>query len=87
MLCKSWVRPVVASRGQFHQHFTRSFYARRSSKAQKDSLIKQLFALSGSVSVKDACKQIDERDPKDTMSTQYPLFCRGKLDLDKKNLI
>ena len=48
---------------QFHQHFTCSFYAGRSQKRQEDSQLKQLFALSGSVSVKAAHKHIDEIDP------------------------
>ena len=51
-----------ATRGQFHQHFTSSFYTRRSQKCQKDSLVKQLFALLGSVSIKAASKQVDEID-------------------------
>ena len=37
------------TRGQFHQRFTSSFYARRSQKRQKDSQVKQIFALLGSL--------------------------------------
>ena len=43
-------------RGQFHQHFTCSFYAPRSQKRQRDSQVKQLFAFLGSA-------QVDEIDP------------------------
>ena len=50
-------------RGQFHQHFTSSFYTCRSQKRQRDSQVKQLFALLGSVSVKAAHKHVDEVDP------------------------
>ena len=41
------VSPVIW--GQFHQRSTSSFYARRSQKRQKDSQVKLLFALSGSL--------------------------------------
>ena len=40
-----------------------SFYARRSQKLKKDSQLKQLFALSGSVGVK-ANIHVDEIDPR-----------------------
>ena len=50
-------------RCQFHQHFTRSFYARRSQKRKKDSQLKQLFVLAGSVGIKAVCKHVDEIDP------------------------
>ena len=49
--------------GQFHQHFMRSFYACRSKKHQKDSQVKQLFAILGSACIKAARKHIDEIDP------------------------
>ena len=49
-------------RCQFHQCFTCSFYARRSQKHQKDSQVKQLFALSGSSCIKAARKHIGEID-------------------------
>ena len=49
--------------GQFHQHFTFSFYAYRSQKCKKDSQLNQHFALSGSASVKAACKHVGEIDP------------------------
>ena len=48
---------------QFHQHFTQSFYAHKSQKHNKDSQLKQLFALSGTVRVKAAGKHVDEIDP------------------------
>ena len=48
------------SRGQFHQHFKSSFYTRRSQKRQKDSQVKQRFALLGSAGVKADCKHVDE---------------------------
>ena len=51
--------------GQFHHYFTSSFYTSRSQKRKKDSQVKQLFALSGSVRVKAAHKHADEIDPKE----------------------
>ena len=45
---------------QFHQHFMRSFYASRSQKRQKDSKLKQLFALSGSVGIKASNEHVGE---------------------------
>ena len=53
----------LKAKGQFHQHFMSSFYARKSQKCKKDSQLKQFFALSGSVGVKAACKHVDEIDP------------------------
>ena len=50
--------------GQFHQHFTSSFYTHRSQKREKDIQVKQLFALLGSVCVKTACKHVVEIDPR-----------------------
>ena len=44
-----------AFRCQFHQHFTSSFYERRSQTPKKDNQVKQLFALSGSLPHK-SCK-------------------------------
>ena len=38
--------------GQFHQHFTSSFYMCRAQKHRKDGQLKQLFALSGSACIK-----------------------------------
>ena len=55
--------PIFVTCGQFHQHFTNSFYARRSQKCKKDSKVKHFFALLGSVHVKAALKHIDEIDP------------------------
>ena len=49
--------------GQFHQHFTSSFYAQRFQKRKKDSQLKQLFALLGSAGIKAAHKHVDEIDP------------------------
>ena len=43
--------------------FTRSFYARRSKSAKKDSQLKQLFVLLGSAGIKAALKHVDEIDP------------------------
>ena len=51
-------------RGQFHQHFTCSFYAPRSQKRQRDSQVKQLFAFLGSAQVKAETKHVDEIDPR-----------------------
>ena len=48
--------------GQFHQQFISSFYALRSQKRRKDSQVKQLFALSGSVCLKAARKFVGEID-------------------------
>ena len=50
-------------RGQFHLHFTFSFYVPRSQKPQKDGQLKQLFALLGSAGVKAVHKHVDEIDP------------------------
>ena len=49
--------------GQFHQHFTSSFYVRRSQKHQKNSQVQQLFALLGSACIKAGRKHIEEIDP------------------------
>ena len=49
---------------QFYQQFTSNFYAHRSQKRKKDSQVKQLFLLLGSVCIKAACKHIDEIDPR-----------------------
>ena len=63
---KEWMNEAVwwwEYWGQFHQHFTRSFYTHRSQKRKKNSQLKQLVALLGSASVKAACKHFDEIDP------------------------
>ena len=67
--------------GQFHQLFKRSFYVCRSQKRQKDSQLKQLFALSGSVGVKAARKYVGEIDPWPPQlqrDTKTVLFIWGK---------
>ena len=46
---------IEENRGQFHKHFTSSFYA--------NSQVKQLFVLQGSARVKAVRKNIDEIDP------------------------
>ena len=51
-------------KGQFHQHFMSSFHAPRSQKCKKDSLVKQLFLLSGSECIKAEHKHVDEIDPR-----------------------
>ena len=51
---------TLSTLGQFHQHFTSSLYAHISQKLQKDSQVKQLFALLGSVSVKAARKHFKD---------------------------
>ena len=51
-----------SSLGQFHQYFTSSFYASRSQKRKKDSQVKQLFELFGSVCVKAGRRHVDEID-------------------------
>ena len=48
---------------QCHQHFTCSFYLRRSQKRKNNSQLKQFFALLGSAGVKIARKHVDEIDP------------------------
>ena len=48
---------------QFHQLFMSSFYTSRSQKCKKDSQVKQLFVLSGSLRVKAACTHVGEIDP------------------------
>ena len=53
----------IPTSGQFHQHFTSSFYTFRSQKRKKDSQLKQLFALLGSARIKAAHKHFDEIDP------------------------
>ena len=55
--CIATWRPMMTTRGQFHHHFTSSFYARISQKRKKDSHIKQLFAL-----LRPA--HVDEIDPR-----------------------
>ena len=68
---RRWPRPSASSwrrstpkttliRYQFHQCFTSSFYTQRSQKRQIDSQVKQLFALSGSSSVKAARKLAED---------------------------
>ena len=49
--------------GQFHHHFTSSFYVRRSQKCIKDSQVKQIVVLLGSACIKAAHKHVDEIDP------------------------
>ena len=61
--------------GQFHQHFTHSFYGHRSQKCKIDSQVKQLFALLGFVCVKATCKHVDEIDPKTWSFWRLPNFC------------
>jgi len=46
--------------GQFHQHFMNSFYESRSQKHKRHWWLDCLFALLGSLHVKDACKQFGE---------------------------
>jgi len=48
--------------GQFHQHYTYSFYARGAQKRKKDSQVVSLFTLLGSTSVKAERKYVDEID-------------------------
>ena len=56
-------KDISVIRGQFHQQFTSSFYARRSQKCKKDSQIKQLFLLLGLVCVKAARKLLMKLTP------------------------
>ena len=58
------IKEAKKTGGKFHQHFMCSFYACRSQKCKKDSQLKQLFALLGSVGVKAAYKHVDEIDPR-----------------------
>ena len=67
------------TKGQFHQHFTSSFYTCRSEKRQKDSQLKQLFLLSGSAGVKAARKRVDEIDLKEWRKDQFHQHVGAKL--------
>ena len=69
----------ITSRGQFHQHFTSSFYASRSQKLKKRSQIKQLFVLLGPAWVKGTRKHVDEIDPSSHRRRRHPSF---NLDLN-----
>ncbi len=53
-----WIGALKASRGQFHQHFTQSFYSWRSPKCKKDSK-----ALLGSACVKALRKMLVKSTP------------------------
>ena len=53
----------MGTRGQFHQHSTSSFYARRSQKRNKDSQVKQLFVLLESSCIKDARRMLMKLNP------------------------
>ena len=67
---------TLSTLGKFHQHFTSSFYAHRSQKRQKDSQVKQLFALLGSVSIKAARKHVKDLSTlsfKDAMQYHWPM--------------
>ena len=57
--------------GQFHQHSKSSFYACRPQKRQKDSLVKELFALLGSAYAKAKRKFVDEIDPRPLLNNQF----------------
>ena len=49
---------------QFHQHFLQAAFTHADPySAKKDSQVKQLFVLSGSVGIKAARKHVDEIDP------------------------
>ena len=69
---------------QFHQHFMRSFYACWSQKGKKDSQLKQLLELLGSVGVKAAHKHVGEIDHcgeknfflSSTRASFFPYFVR-----------
>jgi len=51
------IHTAAAARGQFHQHFKRSFYVLRSQKRKKiQSSHEYLFTLLGSVRIKAVCK-------------------------------
>jgi hypothetical protein len=55
---------VTLSRGQFHQHFTYSFYARRSQKQKKIQLShKYIFTLLGSLSIKAVRRTLMKLSP------------------------
>ena len=54
---------LLISWGQFHQCVHVQLLCTQIPKAQKDSQVKQLFALLGSPCVKAARKQVDEFDP------------------------
>ena len=58
------ISPAFDIRGQFHQHSTSSFYARRDPKSAKKLLNLNVFlALLGSAGVKDARKTLVKLTP------------------------
>ena len=54
---------ILPTWGQFHQHSTSSFYARRSRKCKKLLDLTVFFALLGSSSVKAACRMLMKLTP------------------------
>jgi len=57
-------RRTTASRGQFHEHFTSSFYVHRSQKRKKTDGMTMFFALLESACVKAFHKKVGEIDPR-----------------------
>ena len=55
---------LTENRGQFHQRVYVQLLHAQIPKAQKDSQVKQLFALSGSLRIKAVPKHVDEIDPR-----------------------
>jgi len=55
---EKYCRPQPLIRCQFHQHFSRSFYARRSQKRKKYSQAVSIFGLLGSALVKTTQKTL-----------------------------
>ena len=58
--------------GPFHQHVYMPFLLTQIPKAQKDSQLKPLFALSGSAGVKAAHEHVDEIDPRSVTKHFFP---------------
>jgi len=55
--------PKLKNQGSISPTFYEQLLRKQIPKAQKDSQVKQLFALSGSAGVKAARKHVDEIDP------------------------
>jgi len=65
------------TRGQFHQHFTCSFYECRSQKRKKPDCLTVFFALLGSSGVKAAHKMLVKWTPGGTLTLLSFMIVRG----------